>query len=335
MCLKKMSNQSKFKAIFAVFVGLFFLLSFLVSILLGPTTLSLRELSQVFLEGPSISNAAGTIFWQIRLPRVLLAFLIGAALSLAGAILQGLFLNPLADPYVTGVSSGAAFGATTAFFFRLSPIPWLSFFAFFGGFLTLIFVYFLARRKGLVNIYVLLLAGVAVSAFFSSLVAVLMVKSGKDLHALVFWLMGSFSGRSWPDVKLSLIALPLFLISFFFVDELNILLQGEERALELGVEVEKVKKILFLIASSLTAVAVAASGIIGFIGLIIPHMARLILGPDHRRVFVLSIFLGAAVMGLSDLCARVIFAPSEMPVGVVTSFFGAPFFLYLLRKKGD
>lgn len=330
-----MSSQSRFKVIFIVLVALFFLFSFFASILLGPAAVSLKEIGQVFMRGPSASSAAGTIFWQIRLPRVLLAFLIGAALSLAGAILQGLFLNPLADPYVTGVSSGAALGATLAFFFRLPPIPWLSFLAFLGGFLTLIFVYFLAKRKGSVNVYVLLLAGVAVSAFFSSLVAVLMVKAGKDLHALVFWLMGSFSGRSWSDVKLSLIALPLLLASFFFVDELNILLQGEERALELGVELEKVKKILFLIASSLTAVAVAASGIIGFIGLIIPHIARLVLGPDHRKVFILSIFLGAAVMGLSDLCARVIFAPSEMPVGVVTSFFGAPFFLYLLRKKGD
>ncbi len=328
-----MSSESRLKVIFIISILLFFFLSFSVSILLGPSPLSLREMKKALLKGPSTSTAASTIFWQIRLPRVLLAFLIGASLSLAGAILQGLFLNPLADPYVTGVSSGAALGATFAFFFHLPPIPWLSFFAFIGGFFTLIFVYFLARRKGIVNIYLLLLGGVAVSAFFSSLIAVLMVKAGKDLHALVFWLMGSFSGRSWADVKLSLFAFPLLFASFFFVDELNIFLQGEERALELGVEVEKVKKILFFIASSLTAVAVAAAGIIGFIGLVVPHISRLILGPDHRKVFILSIFLGASVMGLSDLCARVIFAPSEMPVGVVTSFFGAPFFLYLLRKK--
>jgi iron complex transport system permease protein len=160
-----------------------------------------------------------------------------------------------------------------------------------------------------------------------------MVKSGKDLHALVFWLLGSFSGRSWPQVKMSLFLLPFLFLPFLYVYEMNILLQGEERALELGVEVEKVKKILFLVASILTALAVSVSGIIGFIGLVVPHLSRLLLGPDHRKVIFSSLFLGASVMCLSDLVARVAFAPSEMPVGVVTSLFGTPFFIYLLRRK--
>jgi iron complex transport system permease protein len=327
-------HKLKTKWIFISLVLALFLLSFVLSVSFGPAGVSVKEIGRVLVQGLKEGDPASLIFWQIRLPRVLLAFLVGAALSIAGAILQGLFLNPLADPYVTGVSSGAALGATVAFFLHLAPIPWLSLFALIGGFLTLLFVYSLARRRGFVSIYVLLLAGVAVSSFFSALVSVLMVKSGRDLHALVYWLLGSFSGRSWPELKISLIVLPFLFIPFFFVQELNILLQGEERALELGVEVERVKKILFFVASFLTAIAVSAAGIIGFIGLVVPHLSRLLLGPDHRKVLILSLFLGASLMGLSDLLARVAFAPSEMPVGVVTSFFGAPFFIYLLKKRG-
>lgn len=323
--------MSKKKFLFALVV-LFFFTSLLFSICLGPVPIPLKEMGKIiFQRGPD--PEANLIFWQIRLPRVILAFLVGASLAVAGTIFQALFLNPLAEPYVTGVSSGAALGATIAFFFNLPSFPWLSLFALAGGLLTLIFVYTLARRSGKVNIYVLLLAGVAVSAFFSALVSVLIVKSGRDLHALVYWLMGSFSGRGWPEVKIALAVLPFLLIPSYFHQELNILLQGEERALELGVEVERLKKIMFFIASFLTAIAVSSAGIIGFIGLIVPHFSRLLMGPDHKKVLFLSLFVGASLMGLSDLLARVAFAPSEMPVGVVTSFFGAPFFIYLLRER--
>ncbi len=316
----------------ALVVIFIFFFSFLMSIVLGPASIPLKEIVRIIL-GTNSDYQTNLIFWQIRLPRVLLAFIVGASLAIAGALFQALFLNPLAEPYVTGVSSGAALGATIAFFFDLPSVPFLSLFALIGGLFTLIFVYSLARQKEKINVYILLLAGVAASAFFSALVSVLMAKSGRDLHALVYWLMGSFSGRAWSEVKMSLIVLPFFWLPFYFSDELNILLQGEERALELGVEVEKIKKIMFFTASFLTAIAVSSAGIIGFVGLIVPHFARLLLGPDHRKVLFLSIFVGASLMGLSDLLARMAFAPSEMPVGVVTSFFGAPFFIYLLREK--
>lgn len=321
------------KELLTVLIIIFiFVLSLLLSLAFGPVSIPFKEIIKI-ISGTGSDYQTNLIFWQIRLPRVLLAFLVGASLSIAGAIFQALFLNPLAEPYVTGVSSGAALGATVAFFFNLPSIPFLSLFALAGGLLTLIFVYSLARQRGAVNIYVLLLAGVAASAFFSALVSVLIVKSGRDLHALVYWLMGSFSGRGWSEFKMALLAFPFFWIPFYFSDELNILLQGEERAFELGVEVEKVKKIMFFVASFLTAIAVSSAGIIGFVGLIVPHFARLLLGPDHRKVLLLSLFVGASLMGLSDLLARVAFAPSEMPVGVVTSFFGAPFFIYLLRER--
>ena len=311
-----------------------FVFSFLAALAFGPASIPVKSVFKYLFGGRAHGDANSVIFWQIRMPRALLAVLVGAALAVAGGILQGLFLNPLTDPYVTGVSSGAALGATLAFFFHLNGVPWPSLFALAGGFLTLFFVYSLARKAGRLNIYLLLLSGVTISYLFVAVVSVIMLKSGKDVNAVLFWLLGSFSGRGWTEVQTALVIIPFLVVPFFFTDELNILLQGEERAMELGVEVERVKKLLFFVAAFLTSVAVSVSGIIGFVGLVVPHIARLILGPDHKKVLSLSIFLGASVMCLSDLLARVVFAPSEIPVGIVTIFFGAPFFIYLLRKRG-
>jgi iron complex transport system permease protein len=324
----------KNRILLGAIVILFFLVCIMLSLWLGPAHIPLKDVVKFLFSGSAAGEPNSVIFWQIRMPRVLLAVLVGASLAVAGTLLQGLFLNPLTDPYVTGVSSGAALGATLSFFFRLPSVPWLSLFAFLGGILTLVFVYTLAKRGAFLNIPQLLLGGVTISYLFFALVSILMIKSGKDLHAVFYWLLGSFSGRSWNELKIALVVIPFLLLPFFFTDELNILLQGEERALELGVDVEKVKKILFFTAAFLTAVAVSVSGIIGFVGLVVPHISRLLLGPDHRRVLSLSIFLGASIMCLSDLFARVVFAPSEMPVGIVTIFFGAPFFIYLLRRRG-
>lgn len=320
-------------ALLALAVFLFFLFAVLLSLALGPANLSLAKIAKYLFSGQAEGDVGSTIFWQIRMPRVLLALLVGAALSLAGAILQGLFLNPLTDPFVTGVSSGAALGATISFFFNLPAVPWLSLFAVIAGVGTLFFVYSLARKKGALNIYQLLLGGVTVSYLFLAIVSVLMIKSGRDMHAIFYWLLGSFSGRGWTEVRMCAVILPFLAVPFFFVDEMNILLQGEERALELGVNVELVKRVLFFVSAFVTAIAVSVSGIIGFIGLVVPHISRLITGPDHRKVLLMSLFLGAAVMALSDLIARVAFAPSEIPVGVVTILFGAPFFIYLLKRR--
>ena len=320
-------------ALLALAVALFFIFAVLLSLALGPANLSPAKVAKYLFSGQKAGDAGSTIFWQIRMPRVLLALLVGAALALAGAILQGLFLNPLTDPYVTGVSSGAALGATISFFFNMPAVPWLSLFAVIGGVATLFFVYSLARKRGVLNIYQLLLGGVTISYLFLALVSVLMIKSGRDMHAIFYWLLGSFSGRGWTEVKICAVVIPFLAVPFFFVDEMNILLQGEERALELGVNVELVKVVLFFVSAFVTAVAVSVSGIIGFIGLVVPHISRLITGPDHRKVLLMSVFIGAAVMALSDLIARVAFAPSEIPVGVVTIFFGAPFFIYLLKRR--
>lgn len=299
---------------------------------LGAVSIPLSKLAGYLVHGVT-DDPGSVIFWQIRVPRVILAFLVGAFLSVAGTLLQSVLLNPLTDPYVTGVSSGAGLGAVLGIVSGVPAMPWVSVLALAGGGATLATVYSLGHRKGRLNIYVLLLAGVSISNLFAAAISLIMIASSKDIHAVLYWLLGSFSGRSWPAVRIALLATPFLVVPFFFTRELNIMLLGEERALELGVEVERVKKVMFGVAAVLTAVAVSVSGIIGFIGLVIPHLCRLIVGPDHRRVVPLSLCLGACVMGLSDLISRTILAPAEIPVGIVTTFLGAPLFIHLLRRR--
>jgi iron complex transport system permease protein len=263
---------------------------------------------------------------------VLLACLVGAELSVAGVVLQNLFLNPLTDPYVTGVSSGAALGATIGIVLHLAELPWMAVLALAGGFATLGVVWLAARRRARIDVFVLLLAGVTISYLASAIVTVLMIKANQDMHAIVYWLMGSFSGRGWPEVEIALVAVPFVVVPLFLTAEMDILLQGEKRALELGVDVERTKRMLLVTAGVLTAIAVSVSGIIGFVGLVVPHIVRLMVGPGHRSLLPVSLFVGAAMMGIADLLSRTVISPNEIPVGVVTTFVGAPLFVYLLRR---
>ena len=302
------------------------------SLSVGPASLSLSQLWHHLLAGPASHNPDSVILWQIRMPRVVLAFVVGGALAVAGVILQDLFLNPLTDPYVTGVSSGAALGATVAIVLGLASGLWLTGFAMIGGLLTLLLVWTAARRRGRIDVYVLLLAGITASYLLSAVITVVMIHANDDLGAILYWLLGSFSGRSWTDVETALIAVPFMAVPLFFTKEMNILLQGEKRALELGVDVERTKAVLVVTAAILTAIAVSVSGIIAFVGLIVPHVVRLLVGPSHRRLLLLSLLRGAALLSVADLLARTLVAPSELPVGVVTTFVGAPVFVYLLRR---
>lgn len=286
---------------------------------------------------PNWPESHETVIMLCRLPRVALALVVGSALALAGAIFQGLFKNPMADPHIIGASAGAGLGATLAISLGLSlnwnglgAIPLL---ASLGAFVTVILVYNLARSGGTVPIPNLLLAGVALSALLSALISLLIYLGQDQMHTIVFWLMGGLSGRNWNHV---LFALPYLLVgaavSVFYARDLNLMLLGEESALNLGVEVERVKAILLVIASILTGVAVAASGMIGFVGLIVPHVARILVGPDHRTLVPVSILAGAILLLCADILARTILAPVELPLGVVTALFGAPFFILLLRR---
>ena len=315
----------------AVAVGLS-LVCLVVSLSLGPASLSLGQLWHAVLAGPGAHSPDGVILWQIRMPRVVLAFLVGGALAVAGVILQDLFLNPLTDPYVTGVSSGAALGATIAIVLGLVGGLWLTGMAIVGGLGTLLLVWTAARRRGRIDVYVLLLAGVTASYLLSAVITVLMIHANDDMGAILYWLLGSFSARTWTDVETALFAVPFMIVPLFFTREMNILLQGEKRALELGVDVERTKVVLVVCAAILTAIAVSVAGIIAFVGLIIPHLVRLLVGPSHRRLLLLSMLMGAALLSVADLLARTIASPTEVPVGVVTTFIGAPVFVYLLRR---
>ncbi len=309
---------------------LILILSMLASTAIGPVSIPLKG---VFTALTNL-NAQGTesiIISQIRLPRIILAALVGSALAVAGAAMQGLFKNPMADPYVIGISSGAAFGASIAIVVHLSvPV-----FAFLFAAGTAFLVYNIAKKNGRVPVETLLLSGIAVAAFFSAMTSLVMYLAGEDLHQIVFWLMGGLWGSDWGKVT---VAAPFIFLGtigiFVFSRDLNAMLLGEEHAQHLGIEVENVKKILLVLVSLITGIAVAVSGIIGFVGLIIPHIARLVVGPDHRILIPVSALIGAIFLVWADTLARTIISPTELPVGIITAFFGAPFFIYLLRRKG-
>ncbi len=289
---------------------------------------------------PDWPESYETIILLIRLPRVVLALVVGSALALAGTIFQGLFKNPMADPHIIGASAGAGLGAAIAISLGLS-VSWkglgaVPLLASAGAFLAVILVYRLARSGGVVSIPNLLLAGLALNSLLSALISLLIYFGQDQMHTIVFWLMGGLSGRYWNYVFYTLPYLLAGLaVAVYYARDLNLMLLGEETAHNLGVEVEKVKAVLLLVASVLTGAAVAASGMIGFVGLIVPHVARILVGPDHRLLVPVSILSGAILLLGADILARTVLAPVELPLGVVTALFGAPFFIMLLRRTGS
>lgn len=311
---------------------------------IGAVPLSLREVGHVFLElfgissGTQVDPIKRDILLNMRLPRVALAGAVGAALATAGAAFQGLFRNPMADSYVIGVSSGAALGAVAAILLGL-PVAWggigaVPLFAFAGGALTLLLVYRMARVGSEVPVMPLLLAGIAVSAFLSALISLLTYFADERLHQVVFWIMGGLGGATWAKVRMMVpYALLGFGCVYFYHRELNAMLFGEETAHHLGIDIEKVKKVLLGGSSLMVAAAVSTSGIIGFVGLVVPHFIRLLIGPDHRRLLPASALLGAALLMVTDTLGRTIIAPRELPVGIITALLGAPLFIYLLRRR--
>lgn len=298
---------------------------------IGPVPISLGNLSATDKE----------ILFNLRLPRVLSAFLVGGGLALAGAIFQGLFRNPLADSYLLGVSSGASLGAAAAIVFKLaSPVAnfaAISFFAFIGSLGALALVFYFGQRNGAFSIFRLLLSGLGVGLFLSSLVAIFMLMAGEELKALIFFFLGGFSSSSWDSTWVSLACIPLaVVIACYFAPELNVLLLGEETAHSSGVRTGRVQLIYAGLAALLTSISVSIAGLIGFAGLIVPHMIRLLFGVDHRVLFPLTFFAGGMFLVLCDAAARTVIAPAELPVGIVTSLVGVPIFLFLVRKEtGD
>jgi len=316
----------------AVLIGISFY-----SLTLGSTQISFdRIISLLFFGGDQ--TAESSILLDIRLPRIILGFAIGGALSLAGVILQGMFRNPLVEPYTLGISGGAALGACLNIVLRLNHglgVLSLPLCGFLGAILVILLIYSLSIKKGVLKMQGLLLSGVMISFISSSLIMLIMsVSRAEDLHGIVFWVMGSLEEPNWLLIKLAL-AISIFGLaaSYIFCFDLNALSLGEEEALHLGINVERTKRLLFITASLLTGFSVSVAGIIGFVGLIVPHFVRVFVGGDHRILLIGSFLCGAAFLILCDTVARIIIAPMELPVGVITGILGGSLFIYALTKK--
>ncbi|MBC8569307.1 FecCD family ABC transporter permease [Zongyangia hominis] len=275
------------------------------------------------------------IVWDIRLPRILCGILVGMGLSVAGVIFQSLLRNPLADPYTLGVSTGAAFGASLAILMGLAAGIVLSTtaMAFLFAFLTLVLVIFIARRGGGIASSNLVISGIIVSAILSSGLSFLKMVAGEDVGAIVFWLMGSLSSKQWGDVA---IVAPVVLIgsavAIIFANDLNVMVLGEKSARNLGVNTGRIRMLYLILGSCITAACVAVSGVIGFVGLVIPHILRFWLTPDNRMLLPLSGLLGGLLLSAADNATRLLFT-SEIPVGVLTTLIGGPFFIYVFVKR--
>lgn len=314
---------------------------------LGVANISFSEAIQIMLSKipgigrlftPSQEQTHNVIVLKIRLPRILLASLIGIGLSVVGSSMQGMFKNPMADPGILGISTGAALGATLAIVTGMQKLVWgigiVTIAAFAGALLTTFLIYSIARVGNKIPTITLLLSGVAVSFLFSSMITMLMVFNREQIENIVLWTMGSIAAANWRQVwLLAPIVLTGTVIIMTYARDLNLMATGDETAQSLGVEVEKAKKVLLVVSAVLVGACVSVSGIIGFVGLIIPHMVRLLLGSDHRSVLPFSAVGGALFMVICDTLARNLVPPAEMPVGAITSLFGAPFFIYLLIKS--
>lgn len=319
--------------------------SIVVSLSIGSAGISIRDVWGILLHQlPWLADnsvpytpAEIAIVTQVRLSRILLAVLVGACLALAGTGFQGVLRNPLADPYTLGVSSGSSVGASFIILFGLQSaigmwtIPLV---AFATGTLTLLGVFWLSRNKGIIHIETLILSGVIIQSFLGAFVSFMVSVSEGVVNQILFWLMGSLAMRSWEHVYMLIpflaVGFPLLLA---YGQSLNLFVLGERHAAHLGIRVERTKLIVLISSTLLTAAAVSVSGVIGFVGLVVPHLIRLLVGPDYRLITPLSAIGGGIFILWADTLARMALTPKEIPLGVVTALLGAPFFVYLLHRR--
>lgn len=330
--------QKKYLKWVVYLVGLLVLLvaSVILSLSVGEMNLGFFDIFSIL--GKGNDSMEYTILSQIRVPRVLLGIAVGGALSLSGILLQGVYRNPLVEPYTLGISGGASLGVAFAIVFGLHQLIGsfvLPLTGFAGAFLIIFLVYTISSRNGRINIQSMLLTGVMVSFIASSSMMLLMATtSSENLHGIVFWIMGSLDE---PDMSLIYITLVMSLVSlvasYFFVQPLNALRLGEEKAKHLGINTDITIKLLFLMASLLAGVCVAVAGVIGFVGLIIPHLMRLLVGSDYRILLVSSFLSGSIFLVLSDVIARTIISPNELPIGVITGIIGGVVFLLMMSRS--
>lgn len=272
---------------------------------------------------------------DVRLPRILTSAAVGAGLAVSGVVFQGILLNPLADPYTLGVSSGAAFGASLAILLNITLMGTLSIplFAFMGGIGTLLFVIFLSRTGGGLSSNNLILSGIIVGTILSAGISFLKYVADEQVSIIIFWLMGSFASRTWIDFFMVMIVVCTgFGVLMYFARDLNLLSLGNRTASSLGVDTKKVPLLMLVMASLISAVCVSVSGIIGFVGLLVPHMMRTLTGPDNRKLIPVSFLTGAILLAVADTVTRAIL-PNEIPIGIITALIGGPFFCYVFRKR--
>jgi iron complex transport system permease protein len=344
LSIRKFLNN---KILAYVIAGSFLFISILLGISIGTVSVPIFTIIQIMMSKlfgmislDQIDPMFSSIVLNIRLPRVILAGLVGASLAIAGAAFQGLLRNPLADPYTLGVSSGASVGAVVTLFFNLS-IPMIGSFtlpllSILFSWVTIFLVLAFARKiERSMRVETIILTGIIFSSFLGAIISLMIALTGDELRQIIGWLLGSVSMRGWEYIK---IILPFFVLGsvilMFNTKELNAMSFGEERARHLGVNVQKRKLMILTAGSILTGAAVAVSGTIGFVGLVIPHLSRLLWGPDHRHLLPLSIITGSGFLILADLISRTIISPTELPIGVITALIGAPVFaLILLQRK--
>lgn len=313
-------NKNHFK----IYLSLFTLLSLsiTISIIFGQIIINLFEMTQV----------NKVILFNLRIPRVLLSSIVGAMLSVSGAILQGVLKNPLADPYILGVSSGGALGAVVAFIFGL-PIIFVFLFSFLGAISSLLIIYFFSKVFFDLRTEILVLLGIALSSFLNSILVVLILFN-TNIKSIYFWLFGTFSFANYDFVLISVISGFIGIsISIIFSQKLNLLLLQDEEAASLGINVNATRFIFMFIATFLSAVSISMCGIIGFVGLICPHISRFLVGGNYKNLLPASALVGAIILVLADFISRIIFYPIEIPIGIVVSFIGVPFLVYLIKSK--
>ena len=322
----------------------------IISLMYGPVKTSLHEIINIILyqfnlaDVNSINQIKETVLIDIRLPRIFLAVLIGAGLGTSGAILQGLFRNPLVDPGFIGISSGAAVGAMIAImfsklimqsFFEINPNFIIPIFAMSGSFFTTIIIYKMSKVFNKTNIMVMLLSGIAINALSGSIIGFLVtISSDIELRSFTFWSLGGLDAAEWQIVFIMLILITIpYLFAHSLIKKLDIFMLGDSEAQHLGINIEKLKRTIILISSIMVGISVAFCGMIGFVGLVTPHLIRLCIGPNHKYLIPGSALLGAIIILISDLISKSIIAPAQLPLGVVTSTIGAPFFIWLIINQ--
>lgn len=333
-----------------IIMSVFLIVSIIMGITFGPVPIQAKDVAKILyykifnidtLEALELLSTSRTdIIWNIRLPRVLMAVVVGSGLALSGVAMQAIVKNPLANPYILGISSGASLGATMGIL--LGSFYWMgtygvSFGAFVGALFTSLFVFTIAfSGTGRGNTIKLLLAGMAINAICSAFTnfIIYMAKDAEGIRSVTFWSMGGLTSASWNLLPIPLVV--TVIITVFFLTQfriLNVLLLGEESAMTLGIDVAKIRKVYLVLTSCVTGVVVAASGTIGFVGLIVPHIVRMLVGSDHKRVLPISVLAGGIFLIWCDVFARMVIHNSELPIGIVTAMIGGPFFIYLMLTK--